>query len=75
MPCGIEGKGVTSLSEALGRTVTTEETEAHLIRGFSDALGCHVIDRPPEGAQDMLKAATSGEMDSHSRDFNNITTS
>ncbi|XP_056139593.1 putative lipoyltransferase 2, mitochondrial [Lampris incognitus] len=40
VPCGIEGKGVTSLSLELGRNVTTEETIPYLLESFRDQFDC-----------------------------------
>lgn len=38
VPCGIEGKGVTSLSQLLNRTVFPEEVIPALVQGLSDTL-------------------------------------
>jgi lipoyl(octanoyl) transferase len=34
VPCGIQGYGVTSLSDAVGREVSVEEAKGHAIDGF-----------------------------------------
>jgi lipoyl(octanoyl) transferase len=44
VPCGISGRGVTSLSQILGRTVGLDEVEDVLIRSFAT-----VFDRTPVG--------------------------
>ncbi|XP_062409366.1 putative lipoyltransferase 2, mitochondrial [Sardina pilchardus] len=43
VPCGIVGKGVTSLSLELGRDVTAAEATPHLLESFSERFNCHVI--------------------------------
>ncbi|KAM4627383.1 octanoyl-[acyl-carrier-protein]:protein N-octanoyltransferase LIPT2, mitochondrial [Polymixia lowei] len=40
VPCGIVGKGVTSLSLELGRTVTTDETVPYLLDSFREQFDC-----------------------------------
>ena len=57
IPCGIEGKAVTSLSLELGRRVTTEEVLPHLVRHFESALGCRVVDEPPDIAKEVWEEA------------------
>ncbi|KAJ3590137.1 hypothetical protein NHX12_008091 [Muraenolepis orangiensis] len=42
VPCGIVGKGVTSVSEELGRAVTVEEVLPCLLDSFSEHFGCDV---------------------------------
>lgn len=42
VPCGIEGKGVTSLSQELGRIVTVEETIPLLLKSFSERFQCEL---------------------------------
>ncbi|XP_026226351.1 putative lipoyltransferase 2, mitochondrial [Anabas testudineus] len=44
VPCGIEGKGVTSLSAELQREVNVEETIPHLLDAFRDQFNCHLTD-------------------------------
>ena len=43
VPCGIVGKGVTSLSLELGREVTTAEAAPYLLESFSERFNCQVI--------------------------------
>ncbi|XP_053503097.1 putative lipoyltransferase 2, mitochondrial isoform X2 [Ictalurus furcatus] len=40
VPCGIVGKGVTSLSQELGRDVTIEEAAPVLLEAFSEQFNC-----------------------------------
>ncbi|XP_030633639.1 octanoyl-[acyl-carrier-protein]:protein N-octanoyltransferase LIPT2, mitochondrial [Chanos chanos] len=40
VPCGIVGKGVTSLSRELGRDVTIEEATPKLLEAFSERFSC-----------------------------------
>lgn len=39
VPCGIQGKGVTSLSALLGRPVTLAEVKPKLVRAFRETFG------------------------------------
>jgi lipoyl(octanoyl) transferase len=48
VPCGIRGRGVTSLSELLGRAVEPEETMDRLAARFLDLFGSHPV--PGESA-------------------------
>ncbi|XP_028817965.1 putative lipoyltransferase 2, mitochondrial [Denticeps clupeoides] len=43
VPCGIVGKGVTSLSQELGRDVTVAEATPYLLQAFSERFQCHVV--------------------------------
>lgn len=40
VPCGIVGKGVTSLSKEISRNVTIDEATPQLIRSFEDVFEC-----------------------------------
>ncbi|CAH1119252.1 unnamed protein product [Phaedon cochleariae] len=42
VPCGIEGKGVTSLSKELNRTVTVEEVIPKFLDSFAEVFECDV---------------------------------
>uniref|UniRef100_A0A1A8H0Q2 Octanoyl-[acyl-carrier-protein]:protein N-octanoyltransferase LIPT2, mitochondrial n=1 Tax=Nothobranchius korthausae TaxID=1143690 RepID=A0A1A8H0Q2_9TELE len=44
VPCGIEGKGVTSLSKELQRDVSVEETIPYLLDAFGDQFNCQMTD-------------------------------
>ena len=49
VPCGIPDRGVTSLTRALGRRVTTEEVLPILVRNFEKSFECNVV---PEDADE-----------------------
>lgn len=53
VPCGIEGKGVTSLSKELQRDVTIEEASKVFIRSFSKVFQCDVVQE--QNAQTLKK--------------------
>ena len=44
VPCGIVGKGVTSVSQELGRAATVEEVTPLLLDSFAEHFGCDVTD-------------------------------
>ncbi|CAG2054523.1 unnamed protein product [Timema podura] len=50
VPCGIEGKGVTSLSNELKRNVTIEETLPLFLLSFSELFDCALCDYPKKDA-------------------------
>jgi len=43
VPCGLQGKGVTSLSQELERDVNVQEAEVHLLKAFSEIFNCELI--------------------------------
>lgn len=43
VPCGIVGKGVTSLSLELGKEVTTADATQRLLESFEERFNCHVL--------------------------------
>lgn len=45
IPCGIEGKGVTSLSAELQKNVSVEDTIPHLLDSFQDHFNCQLTER------------------------------
>lgn len=46
VPCGIEGKGVTSLYQETKQIIDMQEASEHFIDSFSEAFDCEtVIDR------------------------------
>ncbi|XP_066999218.2 octanoyl-[acyl-carrier-protein]:protein N-octanoyltransferase LIPT2, mitochondrial isoform X1 [Anabrus simplex] len=55
VPCGIEGKGVTSLSEQLQRTVTIEEVVPVFLFCFSKIFNCSVCNFPKHERDDLLR--------------------
>ena len=44
VPCGIEDKGVTSLSQHLQRPVSVQDVEPHLLKQFEECFGCQIDD-------------------------------
>ena len=48
VPCGIEGKGVTSLSAELQRDVAVDEAVPHLLDAFREQFGCELAEGPGE---------------------------
>lgn len=46
VPCGLKGKGVTSLEKLLGRKVPMEEAKARVVAAFAEVFGL----RPVEGS-------------------------
>lgn len=54
VPCGIEGKGVTSLSRELGRDFTTEEAIPLFIESFSKIFNCSCISFPENETYNIL---------------------
>ncbi|XP_024913900.1 octanoyl-[acyl-carrier-protein]:protein N-octanoyltransferase LIPT2, mitochondrial isoform X2 [Cynoglossus semilaevis] len=42
VPCGIEGKGVTSLSAELQRDISMEETVPHFLDAFKEQFNCEL---------------------------------
>eukprot|EP01134_Creolimax_fragrantissima_P002039 CFRG2039T1 len=42
VPCGIEGKGVTSLTNELGRPVSVELAIPHVVSSFADVFHCDI---------------------------------
>uniref|UniRef100_G3MPM9 Octanoyl-[acyl-carrier-protein]:protein N-octanoyltransferase LIPT2, mitochondrial n=1 Tax=Amblyomma maculatum TaxID=34609 RepID=G3MPM9_AMBMU len=43
VPCGIEGKGVTSLTRELGREVTIDEAYPALVAAFEQQFECSIV--------------------------------
>ena len=44
VPCGIRGRGVTSLSRLLGRDVSLPEAEGAVVRGFGRAFSAQMVE-------------------------------
>lgn len=59
IPCGIQGRGVTSLSQLLGRTVGRREVEEYLLDHFSEVFAVTFVGSP----QSQRKAASVGPDD------------
>lgn len=53
IPCGIKGKGVTSLSKELRRDVNVQETQSYLIEQFEKVFSCDMFERTSEISQDL----------------------
>ncbi|XP_065137918.1 octanoyl-[acyl-carrier-protein]:protein N-octanoyltransferase LIPT2, mitochondrial [Paramisgurnus dabryanus] len=49
VPCGLVGKGVTSLSRELGRDVPTEEAIPKLLEAFNEQFNCRLMDNSSSG--------------------------
>ena len=43
VPCGIEGKGVTSISEELKKSIKVEKTQSYLINEFENLFSCDIV--------------------------------
>lgn len=54
VPCGIEGKGVTSLSAELSREVPVEEATAKFLESFRDVLQCDLKELEPDKQREIL---------------------
>ncbi|XP_066590385.1 octanoyl-[acyl-carrier-protein]:protein N-octanoyltransferase LIPT2, mitochondrial [Prorops nasuta] len=59
VPCGIEGKGVTSISRELNAQVTIEDVFPLLKNAFQDQFQCTLIDFPVGEASELLRKANS----------------
>jgi len=57
VPCGIAGKGVTSLERALGRAVSTEEARERLIAHFGSAFEREMVEVGREELEQCLRSA------------------
>lgn len=55
IPCGIEGKGVTSLSEECGRRVNVAEASVYFLRSFCEEFDCSLADSPKELVEEALQ--------------------
>jgi lipoyl(octanoyl) transferase len=44
VPCGLRGKGVTSLAKLLGRTVEMEEVTGRVVDHFGTVFGLEVVE-------------------------------
>lgn len=59
VPCGIVGKGVTSLSKELGRTVKVAEAERELLQSFKQVFKCEVHELDMHSTKHLLDKATT----------------
>jgi lipoyl(octanoyl) transferase len=55
VPCGIEGKEVTSLSREMGRECTIEEVVPVFLNSFSKLFGCILCDFPKADADQIFR--------------------
>lgn len=44
VPCGLHGKGVTSLSSVLGKKISVEDVLPHFFQHFSKSFACNLVD-------------------------------
>jgi len=54
VPCGIQDKGVTSLTRELGREITVGDVTPHLIESFSQEFGADLVDCNPEQTKQFI---------------------
>jgi lipoate-protein ligase B len=54
VPCGIAGKGVTSLQRLLGRDVAMAEVESACLTAFGDVFDRLVVENPTKSVPDLL---------------------
>ena len=62
VPCGIQGRGVTSLSQLLGRTVTLGEIKPKLVQHFAEVFGVTVqadTDRAVQPSRNVQESQVS----------------
>ncbi|KAM7359388.1 lipoyl(octanoyl) transferase 2 [Cochliomyia hominivorax] len=57
VPCGIEGKGVTSLTQELQRHVTVSEVSRVLLKSFSQVFNCEVQECSAGEGNELIKNA------------------
>ena len=50
-PCGIKDKGVTSLTQELGRDVTIQDTIPNFLQAFEEKFDCEIEDSLLEEAE------------------------
>lgn len=55
VPCGIEGKGVTSVSKELGMDVMVADVLPIFTNAFHDQFECELIEYPPSEASRLLR--------------------
>uniref|UniRef100_UPI00358E7E91 octanoyl-[acyl-carrier-protein]:protein N-octanoyltransferase LIPT2, mitochondrial n=1 Tax=Myxine glutinosa TaxID=7769 RepID=UPI00358E7E91 len=48
VPCGLEGRGVTSLTQELGHRVSTCEAMTALLPAIAEAYGCRLLEAGPD---------------------------
>ena len=66
VPCGIEGKGVTSMARLLGRAICVEEVKPVLLECLATALGLDVVtSREPREGKPVGAAASGSYIQNH----------
>ena len=48
VPCGIEGKGVTSLSKEMNLPITIQDAQTYFFEQFEKLYSCHIIESDEE---------------------------
>lgn len=56
VPCGIEGKGVTSISKELNRNVTIEDVLPTFQNVFQEMFQCSLVQYPADEASELLQS-------------------
>lgn len=56
VPCGIEGKGVTSISKELNRNVTIEDVLPTFQNVFQEMFQCSLVQYPANEASELLRS-------------------
>ncbi|XP_046742699.1 putative lipoyltransferase 2, mitochondrial [Diprion similis] len=59
VPCGIKGKGVTSISKELKQDITVDDVIPVLCNAFKDQFECSLIDYPLNKASNLLRTAVN----------------
>ncbi|XP_034942438.1 putative lipoyltransferase 2, mitochondrial [Chelonus insularis] len=59
VPCGIEGKEVTSISKELNADVTINDIIPIFKNAFTDQFQCKLVDYPPKEASEILRASVN----------------
>ncbi|CAK9833064.1 Putative lipoyltransferase 2, mitochondrial [Anthophora retusa] len=63
VPCGIEGKGVTSISQELNTNTTVQDVLPLFQNAFKDQFECSLIDYPVEEAVQLLESVKGKDAD------------
>nr|XP_033329811.1 putative lipoyltransferase 2, mitochondrial [Megalopta genalis] len=58
VPCGIEGKGVTSISKELNAVITTQDVLPLLKNAFQDQFQCSLIECSPRESLELIENVT-----------------
>lgn len=65
VPCGIEGKGVTSLSKELSKHVPVEEVLPFFLDNFRNNFNCDLIDFPKSEADEIFNNLQLNQKEEH----------